>query len=244
MKRRSKPRCGVCGTLCAIVIACRLAPGPVQAQRAASDSQQAASDNPQAASDNPQATSGSQQAASDNPQAASNNPQAAGDNQQVAGETTAPIAPPKGRIIILPNQLPYRRDQPVPDGYRLELHENRALAIGGASVFGLTYLIALALAVGDEGVGAPDALLIPVAGPFVAATQVQHEENPAGARGGYIALGALEAVGVSLMILSELFPIRRFVLSQRESPALSSLRWSCSASRNGSGAAVNVGAAF
>lgn len=151
--------------------------------------------------------------------------------------TLNPGVSPTTRAQLMPMEVPYRRGQLTPAGYRLDSHEDRTLAITGAVVFALWYFVALASALGDSGdQRANDALLVPVVGPFVAAELVQHEDAGHVA---YLVYGAMQTAGVGLMVLSELFPTERFVLIHGQS---SSLHWNVG--RIGSGQGVKIGGSF
>jgi hypothetical protein len=123
--------------------------------------------------------------------------------------------PPQGPVAsfpppyVLPPTLPYQPGAPIPPRYRLEEHENRPLAVTGASILGSGYFLSVVNAIAVDNIDAPNALLIPLVGPFVSAAQAKRDQH---AVFPYVFLGGLQAAGVSLMVMSELFPTRRLVV--------------------------------
>ncbi|HVY45213.1 MAG TPA: hypothetical protein VHB21_05000 [Minicystis sp.] len=83
-------------------------------------------------------------------------------------------APPKLDPILRfpPKLLPYDEGAPVPPGYHVETRPTKSYLLGGASLFGASYLVSAVIAATVVAARQPDAsrvapLAIPVAGPFV-----------------------------------------------------------------------------
>ncbi|MEQ9323350.1 MAG: hypothetical protein RIF41_29565, partial [Polyangiaceae bacterium] len=91
-------------------------------------------------------------------------------------EIVAPPSTDGAPIVVVhqdapPKQLPYDEGDPIPPGYELETKKYRGLIIGGAVTTGVLYGISAAVGLAGLAGGQSDAgvLLVPVAGPFIAA---------------------------------------------------------------------------
>jgi hypothetical protein len=79
-----------------------------------------------------------------------------------------PSAPPPGWYYQQPPAtLPYRKDEPIPPGYRLEKRPRTGLIIAGAVVTGVPYFIGLSIASAAKFDNATGFLAIPAIGPWL-----------------------------------------------------------------------------
>jgi hypothetical protein len=113
--------------------------------------------------------------------------------QQMPAPQSAPMSP---RVI-----KDWDESQPIPPGYHQESHVRRGLVIGGAVLFGTTYLLSAlsAAVVSDANSGSSNpaaALYIPAVGPFVEMGQVG-----SATAGFFLALDGLCQVGGITMFI-------------------------------------------
>lgn len=99
-----------------------------------------------------------------------------------------------------PERLPYRRDRPIPAGYRVDKHLRDEFLIAGGITFGATYLLTFYAAVTASH---PHAswLYVPVVGPYVFAfTNDTNSGRPIDTLNWYAGLvaGGLQLAGVGL----------------------------------------------
>ncbi len=116
----------------------------------------------------------------------------------VGGYTTpnyAPAPPPP----YGPKKMNYNEGDPVPPGYRVEERPRTGLVVGGAVLFGVTYLITALIGSVASDLNDKDGkwLLLPVAGPFVYSTTV----DSATAKTWLYIDGLAQAGGVTMFIL-------------------------------------------
>lgn len=79
-----------------------------------------------------------------------------------------PAAPPPGWYYQQPPAtLPYRKDEPIPPGYRLERRPRTGLIIAGAVVTAVPYFIGLSVASAAKFENATGFLAIPALGPWL-----------------------------------------------------------------------------
>jgi hypothetical protein len=79
-----------------------------------------------------------------------------------------PSAPPPGWYYQQPPAtLPYRKDEPIPPGYRLEKRPRTGLIIAGAVVTAVPYFIGLSIASAAKFDNATGFLAIPAIGPWL-----------------------------------------------------------------------------
>jgi hypothetical protein len=79
-----------------------------------------------------------------------------------------PPAPPPGWYYQQPPAtLPYRKDEPIPPGYRLEKRPRTGLIIAGAVVTAVPYFIGLSIASAAKFENATGFLAIPAIGPWL-----------------------------------------------------------------------------
>jgi hypothetical protein len=79
-----------------------------------------------------------------------------------------PSAPPPGWYYQQPPAtLPYRKDEPIPQGYRLERRPRTGLIIAGAVITAVPYFIGLSIASAAKFDNATGFLAIPAIGPWL-----------------------------------------------------------------------------
>lgn len=108
----------------------------------------------------------------------------------------APAPPPP----YGPKKMRYEEGSPVPPGYRVEERARTGLVVGGACLFGVTYLItALIGSALSDGVNDKDAkwMFLPVVGPFVYSTTTES----ATAKTWLYIDGLAQAGGVAMFII-------------------------------------------
>jgi hypothetical protein len=74
-------------------------------------------------------------------------------------------------------EIDYTEGQPVPPGYTVIERRRKGLIITGSILFGVSYGISLAVAAGSEYSNDYGWLVLPVAGPVIASTQLDSCEN-------------------------------------------------------------------
>ncbi len=78
-----------------------------------------------------------------------------------------PPPPPGWYYQQPPATLPYRKDEPIPPGYRLERRPRTGLIIAGAVVTAVPYFIGLSIASASKFSNAGGFLVIPAVGPWL-----------------------------------------------------------------------------
>ena len=101
-----------------------------------------------------------------------------------------------------PKKMKYEEGDPVPPGYRVEERARTGLVVGGACLFGVTYLLTALVGSIASDVGDKDAkwLLLPVVGPFIYSTTVDGTGSATGKTFLYID-GLAQAGGVTMFII-------------------------------------------
>lgn len=106
--------------------------------------------------------------------------------------------PYAGWLRYLPEEIEYDGVSPIPPGYHAEKRVRRGAVATGASLFGSFYaLSALAFSV-TEGRYGTGALIVPVVGPFITASNV--EVNNGFTRATLVVDGLVQTLGVGLFI--------------------------------------------
>jgi hypothetical protein len=92
--------------------------------------------------------------------------------------------PPPGAVApsVAPSvldELPYRKGQQVPQGYRVERAPRLGLVVAGGLTFAVSYAIAVAVAIdADLGAVGEEPAAVPLAGPFIASLGQQSRGGP------------------------------------------------------------------
>lgn len=100
-------------------------------------------------------------------------------------EAAPGAAPPGGYMMpqlppwANPKTIEYEEGDPIPPGYQFETRADKALAIGGLTTFGTAYAISLvigsAVLMSDDDDEGYAALLVPIAGPYIAINTLDAE---------------------------------------------------------------------
>lgn len=93
----------------------------------------------------------------------------------VSGGYTTPYYQPAPPPPMGPKKMKYNEGDPVPPGYRVEERTRTGLVVGGAVLFGVTYLITALIGSIASDLNDKDGkwLLLPVVGPFVYSTTTE-----------------------------------------------------------------------
>ncbi len=122
-------------------------------------------------------------------------------------EIVAPpaAAPQPPAVVVMRSEepkeeLPYEEGDPIPEGYKLTTKSYNGLLIAGGVTFGVLYGLSAAVGIaamaeGDDGGGM---LLIPVAGPFIAAGTLDSQND---FKGPGVVAGLGQAAGLTLLTL-------------------------------------------
>ena len=129
----------------------------------------------------------------------------AGDGQYVAPmqqqtqQTYVPQSVAMSGPAIIKN---YQDGDPIPPGYHPVARARVGLIAGGATMFGVPYLISVLVAAGGADSQCCTAMYVPVVGPFIEMGNLHSGDASADAVGGvFLAIdGVLQAVGVAMFI--------------------------------------------
>ena len=103
----------------------------------------------------------------------------------------------------------WHEGDPIPPGYHPSQRARTGLIVGGATMFGVPYLISALVAAGGADSGCCGAMWIPVVGPFIQMTQWGAGTDASSAEAGDIMLvldGALQAAGLAMFIYGVAVP--------------------------------------
>lgn len=87
-------------------------------------------------------------------------------NPATAVPDSAPNAAPPVDLKLRPPLLPYREGMPVPPGYVVQTRANGGLIAGGLVGLGITYVVGLVVASGEDFGNGTSWALVPVIGPW------------------------------------------------------------------------------
>jgi hypothetical protein len=145
-----------------------------------------------------------QQAPPPPPDAQAGNGQYVAPMQQQTQQTYVPqsVAMSGPRVI-----KDWHEGDPIPPGYHPDTRARTGLIAGGATMFGVPYLISILVAAGGADGNCCAAMWIPVVGPFIEMGSL-HSDSSSDAVGGiFLAIdGALQAVGVAMFVYGVAVP--------------------------------------
>jgi len=129
----------------------------------------------------------------------------AGDGQYVAPlqQQTQQTYVPQSVALSGPRVIKdWREGDPIPPGYHPAERARTGLIVGGATMFGVPYLISALSAAITADNGCCTAMWIPVVGPFIQMTQWHTTDASAVDTGDFFLVldGALQAAGVALFV--------------------------------------------
>jgi hypothetical protein len=118
-----------------------------------------------------------------------------------------------------PKKMKYNEGDPVPPGYRVEERARTGLVVGGACLFGITYLLTALVGSVASDLGDKDSkwLLLPVAGPFVYSTTYSCDSCATGktflyidglAQGGGVLMFVLGLAGQKMLIRNDVAKVQ------------------------------------